>query len=142
MSEEPTSVKPDDVIPPGDESVQSRQFLQDAVLLLPNIVKLIGRLLTDSRVPRRSKIVLGMAAAYVVSPIDLIPDVIPVIGWADDVFIVMFALDSVLERAGAEIVNEHWDGPGDLLALVRQSIAMSRNVLPPRLAQVLDRMSG
>ena len=83
-----------------------------------------------------------MAAAYVVSPIDLIPDVIPVIGWADDLLIVMFALDSVLERAGAEIVNEHWDGPGDLLALVRQSIAMSRNVLPPRLTQVLDRMSG
>jgi len=142
MNEEPTTVRPDDVIPPGEASIQSRQFLQDAVLLVPNIIKLIGRLLTDSRVPRRSKIVLGMAAAYVISPIDLIPDVIPVLGWADDVLILMFALDSLVERAGPEIVDQHWDGPGDLLPLVRQAIGVSRNILPRRLTQVIDRMSG
>lgn len=142
MSEEPITFRPDDVIPPGDASIQGRQFLQDAVLLIPNIVKLIGRLLTDSRVPRRSKIVLGMAAAYVASPIDLIPDVIPVLGWADDVLILLFAIDSLVDRAGPEIVDEHWDGPGDLLEIVRQTIAISRNVLPRRLTQAIDRLSG
>lgn len=142
MSEEPITVRPDDVIPPGEAPIQGRRFLQDSVLLIPNIVKLIGRLLLDSRVPRRSKLVLGMAGAYVVSPIDIIPDVIPVVGWADDVLILMFAIDSLVERAGPEIVAEHWDGPGDLLELVRQAIGISRSVLPRRLTVIIDRLSG
>jgi uncharacterized membrane protein YkvA (DUF1232 family) len=130
------------VIPPKGASIQGRKLVEDAVLMLPNLIKLIGRLLTDSRVPRRSKIVLGMAAAYVASPIDLIPEVIPVIGWADDILIVMFALDSLIERAGPEIVEEHWDGPNDLLALIRETIGFSRTVLPKRFSQAIDRLSG
>ena len=110
--------------------------------MMPNIIKLIGRLLKDPRVPRRAKIGLGLATAYVMSPIDLIPEVIPVIGWADDVVIVMFAIDALIERAGPEIVHEHWDGPGDLLALVRDIVAVSRNIVPKRLAQIIDRLSG
>lgn len=116
--------------------------MTDAVLMMPNIIRLVGRLLRDPRVPRRAKITLGLAAAYVISPIDLIPEVIPVVGWADDVIIVMFAIDSLIERAGAEIVEEHWDGPGDLLGLVRDVVAISRNVVPKRLGQIIDRLSG
>jgi uncharacterized membrane protein YkvA (DUF1232 family) len=143
MTDETTRLRPDDVIPPeGDTTIQGRKLIEDAVLMIPNIIKLIGRLLTDSRVPRRSKIALGMAAAYVVSPIDLIPDVIPVIGWADDVLILMFALDSLIDRAGPEIVEEHWDGPGDLLSLIRDAIGVSRSILPKRLSQTFDRLSG
>ena len=142
MSEEPTKVRPDDIIPPEGRSIQARRLLEDTLLLLPNFVRLIGRLLTDSRVPRRSKIVLGMAAVYVASPIDIIPDVIPVIGWADDVLILMFALDSLIERAGPEIVEEHWDGPGDLLSLVRDVVAVSRSILPKRFGSAIDRLSG
>jgi uncharacterized membrane protein YkvA (DUF1232 family) len=142
VTEEPTAVRPDDVIPPKGASIQGRKLVEDAVLMLPNLVKLIGRLLTDSRVPRRSKIVLGMAAAYVASPIDLIPEIIPVIGWADDILIVMFALDSLIDRAGPEIVEEHWDGPNDLLALIRETIGFSRTVLPKRFSSAIDRLSG
>ncbi len=142
MSDERTTVKPDDIIEPGGGSIQGRQLFEDALLLIPNIVKLIGRLLVDSRVPRRSKIVLGMAAAYVASPIDLIPDVIPVIGWADDVLVLMFAIDSLVERAGPEIVEEHWDGPGDLLSLVRDAIGVSRSILPKPFGRAIDRLSG
>jgi uncharacterized membrane protein YkvA (DUF1232 family) len=93
-------------------------------------------------VPRRAKITLGLAAAYVASPIDLIPEVIPVVGWADDVVLMMFALDSLIERAGPEVVAEHWDGPGDLLSLVRDVVALSRSVIPRRLSRILDRLSG
>jgi uncharacterized membrane protein YkvA (DUF1232 family) len=114
----------------------------DAVLMMPNIIKLIGRLLKDPRVPRRAKITLGLAAAYVMSPIDLLPEVIPVLGWADDVIIVMFAIDSLIERAGRSVVEEHWDGPGDLLSLVRDVVGLSRNVIPKRLGQIIDRLSG
>lgn len=140
--EQPQRVRPDEVLPPEGRSIQGRQLLTDAVLMMPNIIKLVGRLLRDPRVPRRAKITLGLAAAYVVSPIDLIPEVIPVVGWADDVVIILFAIDSLIERAGREVVEEHWDGPGDLLALVRDVVAISRNIVPKRLGQIIDRLSG
>lgn len=141
-NQEPHRVRPDEVLPPEGRSIQSRQLVTDAVLMMPNIIKLVGRLIRDPRVPRRAKISLGLAAAYVISPIDLVPEVIPVVGWADDVIIVMFAIDSLIDRAGSEIVEEHWDGPGDLLALVRDVVGLSRNFVPKRIGQILDRLNG
>jgi uncharacterized membrane protein YkvA (DUF1232 family) len=117
-------------------------LITDAVFMMPNIVKLIGRLLKDPRVPRRAKITLGLAAAYVASPIDLIPEVIPVVGWADDVLIVMFAIDALIDRAGEEVLRDHWDGPGDLLSLVRDVVGLSRNLVPKRLSNIIDRLNG
>lgn len=142
MSDETKSLRPDEVLPPEGRSIQSKRLVADAALMLPNILKLIGRLLLDPRVPRRAKITLGVAGAYVVSPIDLVPDVIPVIGWADDVLLVLFAIDSLIERAGPEIVDEHWDGPGDLLSLVREAVGLSRSIMPKRLTAIIDRLSG
>jgi len=142
MTEEPRRIRPDDVIPPGGESIQARQLVKDAVFMLPNLVKLVGRLLKDPRVPRRSKVALGLAAAYVVSPIDLVPEFIPVLGWADDVIFVLYAIDSLIDRAGPEIVEEHWDGPGDLLGLIREVMGVARNIVPNRLTRALDRLSG
>jgi len=142
MSDSKNSYRPDDVLPPEGTSIQTKRLMADAVLMLPNLVKLVGRLLLDPRVPRRAKISLGLAGAYVVSPIDLIPEVIPVIGWADDVLILMFAIDSLIDRAGIELVDEHWDGPGDLLSLVREVVGISRAVLPKRLSAAIDRLSG
>lgn len=142
MSEGQSRVRPDEVLPPDGRSLQGRQLMQDAVMMMPNLVKLVTRLLKDPRVPRRAKITLGIAAAYVASPIDLIPEMIPVIGWADDVLIVMFALDALIDRAGEEVVEELWDGPGDLLSLVRDIVGLSRNLVPRRLSQLIDRLNG
>jgi uncharacterized membrane protein YkvA (DUF1232 family) len=142
MTEETNSIRPDDVIPPQGQSVQGRQMAMDAVLMIPNLVKLVGRLLTDPRVPRRAKVVLGFAAAYVASPIDLIPEFIPVIGWADDLLILIYALDSLIERAGKDVVEEHWDGPGDLLGLIRDVMGMGRNLVPKPISRVIERLSG
>lgn len=135
-------IRPDEILTPEGGPSQLRRLITDAVLMLPNIAKLLGRLLRDPRVPRRSKIALGIAVAYVASPIDLIPEAIPVIGWADDVVIMMYALDSLIERAGAEIIEEHWDGPGDLLAMVRDVVGASRSILPRRVVTLMDRFSG
>jgi len=141
-SEEPSRIRPDEVLPPDGRSLQGRQLVTDAVMMMPNIIKLVARLLKDPRVPRRAKITLGLAAAYVASPIDLIPEVIPVIGWADDILIIMFAIDSLIDRAGEEIVEELWDGPGDLLSLVRDVVGLSRNLVPKRISQIIDRLTG
>lgn len=136
------TIRPDEVIPPDGTPVQSRRALADAILLIPNILKLIARLLKDPRVPRRAKVTIGLAAAYVASPIDLVPEVIPVLGWIDDILVVMMALDSLIERAGPEVVEEHWDGPGDILAIIREAMSASRALVPKRITSILDRISG
>lgn len=141
MSENRESVRPDEVVSPG-KPVQSAKVVQDAVMMLPNLVKLVGRLLADPRVPRRSKIALGAAAAYVASPIDIIPEVIPVIGWADDLILIMLAIDSLIERSGPEIVEEHWDGPVDFLELIEDVLALTRSLVPKRIRSIFDRITG
>ena len=142
MTDGSNRIRPDEVLTPDGSQVQMRRLVTDAALLIPNILKLVGRLLVDPRVPRRAKITLGMAAAYVMSPVDLIPEMIPVVGWADDILILMFAIDSLIDRAGSELVDEHWDGPGDLLSLVREVVGLSRSVIPKRITSIIDRLSG
>lgn len=142
MTDGPNRIRPDEVLPPDGGNVQMKRLITDAALMIPNILKLVGRLLVDPRVPRRAKITLGMAAAYVASPVDLIPEMIPVVGWADDVLILMFAIDSLIDRAGSELVDEHWDGPGDLLSLVREVVGLSRSVIPKRITGIVDRLTG
>lgn len=142
MTDKTKRVRPDDVLPPEGKSLQTRRLLADAALLAPNILKLVGRLLLDPRVPRRAKLTLGLAGAYVMSPVDLIPEIIPIIGWADDVILLMFAVDSLIDRAGPEIVEEHWDGPTDLLALLREVVGLSRHALPRRFGAAIDRLYG
>jgi uncharacterized membrane protein YkvA (DUF1232 family) len=135
-------VRPDEVVPPGGKSVQGRKLIQDTILVVPNIVKLVGRLLADPRVPRRSKIALGAAAAYVASPIDLVPDIIPVIGWADDILFLLMAVDGLITRSGPEIVEEHWDGPVDLLTLIEDVLSLARGIVPGKIRGIFDRLNG
>jgi uncharacterized membrane protein YkvA (DUF1232 family) len=141
-SHQENRVRPDEVLPPDGTVLQKRGLVFDAVLMVPNLVKLVSRLLRDPRVPRRAKFALGLAALYVASPIDLIPDKLPVIGWVDDLLVLMFALDSLIDRAGPEVVSELWDGPGDVLTLVRDVVGLSRHVVPRRLGLIIDRLSG
>ena len=135
-------ITPDGVIPPEGSGTDSRLELKGAWSAVPSLIKLVGRLLRDPRVPRRAKLTLGLAAAYAASPIDLIPESIPVVGWADDVLLVMLALESLIHRAGPDLVREHWDGPGDLLELIQDLLGLSRSVLPRRVTSLVDRLSG
>ena len=137
------SVRPDEVIPPdAGGSIQARQLAKDAVLMLPNLVKLLGRLVKDPRVPRRSKLVLLAAVGYVLSPIDILPEMIPVAGILDDLFLVAFALNHLIERAGEEIVVEHWDGPQDILAMVRSALGTINDFVPQKIRKLLGRLAG
>ena len=143
MTDSSNSVRPDEVIPPrGGSGVQVRQLAKDAVFMLPNLIKLLGRLLKDPRVPRRSKIVVGAVLAYVVSPIDLLPDFIPVAGALDDLFLVVFALNHLIERAGEEVVLEHWDGPQDILSMVRSVLTTITELVPVKIRKLIGRLAG
>lgn len=136
-------LRPDEVITPsGGASAQMRKLASDAVYLLPNLIKLLGRLVRDPRVPRRSKVVIGAALAYLVSPVDLIPEFIPVVGFADDVLLVSYALNHLITVAGEDVVLEHWDGPRDMLELVRSVLEVASDLVPPQLKRLIGRLSG
>jgi uncharacterized membrane protein YkvA (DUF1232 family) len=86
--------------------------------LVPDFVVLFRRLLSDSRVPRRRKVVLAALIPYLAMPFDLVPDFIPVAGYLDDAVIVAFVLRHVLRGSRPELIEEHWPGPPTSLALV------------------------
>lgn len=135
-------IKPDEVIPPtGSNAAQLRVLARDLALLVPNMVKLLTRLLRDPRVPRRSKLLLGGLVAYLASPIDFIPDVIPVLGLADDVLLAVYAINHLVEKAGEEVVLEHWDGPQDLLDMVRSVLDAVGQMVPRPIRKWVDRLS-
>ena len=136
-------LRPDEVISPGGgPSLQIRRFARDAAFMLPNLVKLLSRLVKDPRVPRRSKLVVGGALAYLASPIDLIPEFIPALGLADDMLVVALALNHLLTVAGEEVVLEHWDGPRDLLDLVRSVLDVASDLVPAKVKKLFRGLAG
>jgi uncharacterized membrane protein YkvA (DUF1232 family) len=94
--------------------------IRDALRLLPDLVRLLRRLAGDRTLPRGVRIRLWLLLAYLALPFDLVPDFIPVIGYADDAVIVAFALRSVTRRAGPAALDRHWPGSPDGLAAVRR----------------------
>jgi len=87
--------------------------------VIPDCVVLVRRLLRDSRVPRRIKVALWLLIAYLLLPIDLVPDMIPVAGQLDDAILVALVLRSFLRAGGAALVCEHWPGPERTLGALR-----------------------
>jgi uncharacterized membrane protein YkvA (DUF1232 family) len=83
-------------------------------------VRLLKRLLADRRVARRHKVLLAVAVGYLLLPVDIVPDFIPVVGYLDDMLVVTLTVRLVLRQAGPSVVTEHWTGPAHLLpALLR-----------------------
>ncbi|CAN5289881.1 YkvA family protein [soil metagenome] len=96
--------------------------LREALRLLPDVVRLLTRLARDSSLPRGVRVRLWLLLGYLALPIDLVPDVIPVIGYADDAVLVVWTLRSVLRRAGADALVRHWPGTPDGLEAVRRMV--------------------
>jgi len=88
-------------------------LLREALRLLPDVLRLVRRLAADQTLPRGVRIRLGLLLAYLALPIDLVPDFIPVLGYADDAIIVSAVLRSVVRRAGLDAVRAHWPGTDD-----------------------------
>jgi uncharacterized membrane protein YkvA (DUF1232 family) len=119
-----------------DEDVTTR--LAEYALFAPRLAVLLFRLMRDRRVPPRPKAILVLLAAYLASPVDLIPDFLPGIGHVDDLVLAAFALDQILNRIPDQYVREHWDGDEDVLQVVREILDISTAVMPDWLKKRLS----
>jgi uncharacterized membrane protein YkvA (DUF1232 family) len=96
-----------------------RSHARELATLIPNLLLLLRGLLRDPRVPRGAKVWLGLAVVWIASPIDLIPEFIPVAGPLDDAIIAALVLRHLLKRTDRTVVFEHWRGdPATLAAIV------------------------
>lgn len=94
--------------------------LKDALRLLPDVVRLLRRLSADPALPRGVRVRLLLLLGYLLMPVDLVPDFIPVVGYADDAVIVALVLRSVTRAAGEEALDRHWPGTPEGLTAVKR----------------------
>lgn len=104
----------------GDSPIRSARSAAwaDLVRFLPQVARLLGRIAKDPAVPWHAKAVAAGAVAYVVSPVDLIPDFLGPVGQIDDVYIVTKALRYLFNTAGYDRIRSHWSGSDDGFALL------------------------
>ena len=106
---------------PGDRAGEGGGVagqLQEALAFAPDAVRLLRGLLADERVPRAAKVEAGLVAAYLVSPLDVLPDSIPLVGVLDDVAVLGIGLRRLVDAAGPDLVREHWHGTERGLAVL------------------------
>lgn len=97
--------------------------LLEYAMLIPDITALLYRLFRDKRVSMKVKMKVAGVAAYLASPIDIIPDFIPFIGRIDDVGVAFFGLNSIINDVSENIILENWQGEQDIIKLIREGVS-------------------
>jgi uncharacterized membrane protein YkvA (DUF1232 family) len=117
--------------PEADAAARSdSDRLRDLGLFLPRMVKLVSRLVADPEIPTMDKVLLGAAVFYVIGPIDLIPDTIPILGQLDDLYLLAICLLRLLNQGGPEKIRQYWNGPEDIVSLIQEVTNLSTRFLP------------
>jgi uncharacterized membrane protein YkvA (DUF1232 family) len=93
--------------------------VREAKRFVPEVVRLVKGLATDRSLPRAVRRRLVVVGVYLALPVDLIPDFIPLLGYADDVIVLAWGLRSAVRHAGPAALERHWRGSADGLAVVR-----------------------
>lgn len=100
---------------------------------LPNFLRLLGGLVTDVRVSMTDKLLVAGAVAYILLPMDFIPDFIPFLGEVDDIFVLVLALQRLIANAGRAVVLDHWMGdPKQLQSLDLERVLVAAAFFLPR----------
>lgn len=120
--------------------------LVEALALLPDLFHLAIKCVFDKSIPVENKGALVLAVAYVISPIDLVPDIFPIVGWLDDLIILTMGLNKFLDvnnLALKQAVTEHWAGEGEVLDTIKHVLATGDaaiDFLPKRFLQMVRGM--
>jgi len=119
--------------------------LREYLLVLPDFFALVIRLLRDPRINATLKMQLLATSAYVIAPLDFVPDVFVPLGLADDTVALAFILSRVsamLGGAGDDILRDYWDGEGDVLRQIQRVLEAADRVMHYRIVNVLRRRFG
>lgn len=123
----------------GEPRTGAKQTVMNYVAELPRFLRLLWGLITDMRVAAIDKLLVAGAIAYIITPIDWIPDFIPFLGEVDDVYLLILALQRLMQNAGPTVLLSHWTGdPSDLRAFnLRKALMAAAFFLPRRVRRRL-----
>lgn len=105
--------------------------LKEAMLFLPNLMKLVYRLMKNEGIAQSDKVLLVATAAYVLSPWDLMPDMIPFLGQVDDLLLLALVLKRLMDSVSQEVLESYWDGNDNLLILLDKILNTALFFIPP-----------
>lgn len=118
-------------------------IVREAALTLPNVAKLIYRILRDDRVPQGTKVFAAGMLVYLVSPIDLLPEaLLGPLGKVDDLLLAAYTIDRLIKVAGPQVVAEHWDGSSEAGEFVETILDVTSHLVPRPVRQLLERLGG
>jgi uncharacterized membrane protein YkvA (DUF1232 family) len=127
---------------PRTSEVDDRETLKTLIRDIPNFVRLLGRLARDARVSRVDKALVAATVAYMLMPMDLIPDFLPFLGQIDDIFLLALALDRLLNNVGVDVLLEHWTGQSVSLEIVISALDKAGALLPEKVRTLLYQRVG
>jgi len=107
-------------------------WIRETLLALPRVAMLIPKLLGDRRVPFRVRAALLGMGIYLVSPFDIIPDFIPIIGYIDDVIVLLLLVDGILNQIDEQVLLDHWTGRAATLIRLRDVASVVSTFVPRR----------
>lgn len=123
--------------PTRKEKSELKSRMSNFLMFLPNMFKLLGKLIADARVPLAEKALFAAAVVYVIVPLDFIPDVFPFIGQVDDIYLVALTLLRLLTKTDESVLRQHWDGGGDIIKLTDSIVSLAPAILPKRVTRIL-----
>ena len=101
--------------------------------VLPQLVRLIARLVTDPMLPRAAKVALAAVMVYLASPLDLVPDFIPLLGYLDDALLAAVLVDGLLNYVDRALVLRYWPGSPESLERLARAARLLAVWVPRRL---------
>jgi uncharacterized membrane protein YkvA (DUF1232 family) len=114
-----------------------KESLKGLVRAIPNFLKMLWRLYGDHRVSRLDKGLVLATIAYIVMPLDLVPDFLPFLGQIDDIYLLALALDRLLNNAGVDVLLDHWDGEISTLETAIAALDKAGSFLPEQVRNLL-----
>lgn len=124
--------KTEDIYTVGREKLSEKlpekvKKYSDYIFVIPDIAALLTRLLKDSRVSLKTKLIISGSIAYIVVPTDIIPDKIPFIGKIDELAVTFFALNRIVKDVPLHIILENWQGKNDIILVIKNLIEYITN---------------